>query len=268
MATLLFRTLVLWMAVAVPAAAETPRAADAARASLIAGTLGAGQAQAALRLQLAPGWHTYWRQPGDAGVPPTFTFDGSTNLAASNVLFPVPTRMMEDGAAIFGYRDDVVFPLQLTPQDARRPIELDVKLAYAICERICVPAQAELHTTISSGPIAAEATAALIEALRQVPKSLSAREGSSLFKISPAAGVTPGWTLTWQGPGPAPSDVFAEAPEGWYVGSQAGPTQGTFVLTASEHPAAARSLDVRLTARGADGAFAWTQHLDISSGGG
>ena len=264
MATFLFFAFVSLVLLCAPAAAA-PKPGEHGTARLIVGALGTGEAQAAVDLDLEPGWHTYWRQPGDAGVPPTFSFEGSRNLAAGEVLFPAPTRMVEDGATIFGYRDDVVFPLRLRAADSTRPIELDVKLAYAVCERVCVPAEAELHAVIGPG---GTTPAAITAAMSRIPAALAAPEGAARVRIVSASGADPSWTLTWRGPGEPPTDLFAEAPEGWYLASHAGNAPGTFTLIASEHPAAARGVDVRLTAKGPDRSVEWSQRLDISPGGG
>ena len=268
MAMFLFRGLGLLLLTFGPAAAQTTGPADHATANLIVGALGTQPAQAALDLHLAPGWHTYWRQPGDAGVPPSFSFEGSRNLAASEVLYPAPTRMVEDGATIFGYRDDVVFPLRLQPQDPTRPIDLELKLAYAVCERVCIPARAEVHASLAAGTPSPAAKAALAAALRDVPVALSNAEADKLATIAPAAGPVPTWTLTWQPGSPPPADLFAEAPDGWYVATRAGAAPGTFILTASEHPPNAGSVEVRLTAKSAGHAVEWMRRLDISPGGG
>ena len=76
---------------------------------LIAGSSGGGEASAPMRagieIRLKPGWHTYWRYPGDAGVPPRFDFAGSQNVKAVEVLWPAPRRMPEEGLSAIGYTE-------------------------------------------------------------------------------------------------------------------------------------------------------------------
>src|SRR5262245_37498258 len=76
-----------------------------------------GSYLAGVEMVIADGWKTYWRTPGDAGVPPQFDWSGSTNAAAIKVLYPAPIRMREAGGEVIGYKKAVLFPLEVTPQD-------------------------------------------------------------------------------------------------------------------------------------------------------
>src|SRR5436305_11589588 len=112
---------------------------------LIAGSASSqagGYRRAGVEIRLNPGWHTYWRYPGDAGVPPQFDFGHSKNVKSVNVLWPAPQRLPEAGGISIGYEGDVIFPLRIVPQDPAKPVALSLKLDYAICEKLCVPAQA------------------------------------------------------------------------------------------------------------------------------
>ena len=109
---------------------------------LIAGTArGQGRYAAAAEIKLAGAAVTYWRQPGDAGVPPTFSFQGSTNLATAEVAYPAPLRINEQGLEAFGYRGDVAFPIAVTARDPAKPVHLRLTLNYAVCDNICLPAK-------------------------------------------------------------------------------------------------------------------------------
>src|SRR3974390_3241401 len=77
--------------------------------------------RAGIEIRLKPGWHTYWRYPGDAGVPPRFDFSGSRNVGAVTVLWPAPRRMAEQGLSIIGYTGDVILPLVIVPPDRAKP---------------------------------------------------------------------------------------------------------------------------------------------------
>src|SRR5262245_60623167 len=86
---------------------------------LIAGTRSADEAaplRAGIEIRLKPGWHTYWRYPGDAGVPPRFDFKASQNVKDVLVRWPAPQRITEDGGVTIGYARDVILPLQITPE--------------------------------------------------------------------------------------------------------------------------------------------------------
>src|SRR5580693_6039182 len=86
---------------------------------LVAGAQrGAGAAtihHAGIEIRLAPGWKTYWRYPGDSGVPPRFDFTGSRNLKSASVHYPAPHRLTDEGGTSIGYKGDVVFPIDVTP---------------------------------------------------------------------------------------------------------------------------------------------------------
>src|SRR5215207_7052364 len=123
-------------------------------ARLIAGSRPTGAApfmRAGVEIRLKVGWHTYWRYPGDAGVPPQFDFDGSQNVKQIHVLWPAPQRLSEGGGTSIGYARDVIFPLHVTPQDSSKPVVLRLKLDYAVCENLCVPAEAKVELILTNG---------------------------------------------------------------------------------------------------------------------
>ena len=100
---------------------------------LIAGSAkpGAKTLRAGVELKLEPGWHTYWRYPGDSGLPPRFDFSGSQNLAAAKVLYPAPHLYTDETGNTLGYKDHVIFPVRVTPKQPGQPVD-------AACEgRLC-----------------------------------------------------------------------------------------------------------------------------------
>jgi hypothetical protein len=127
--------------------------------------------RAGIEIRLKPGWHTYWRYPGDAGVPPRFEFGQSQNVKAVEVLWPAPRRLPEDGLVTIGYDRDLTLPLRITPLDAAKPVALRLKLDYAICEKLCVPAEARLELALAGGPSSQDA--ALTQAEARVPRKLA-----------------------------------------------------------------------------------------------
>ena len=84
--------------------------------------------------------------PGDAGVPPTFDWAGSANAATIKVLYPAPMRMPEAGGEAIGYKQAVLFPIEVTPQDPAKPVVLKLALEFGICREICIPATAKLRS--------------------------------------------------------------------------------------------------------------------------
>jgi DsbC/DsbD-like thiol-disulfide interchange protein len=183
-------------------------------ARLIAGTRGAdAPLRAGIEIRLKAGWHTYWRYPGDAGVPPQFDFTGSQNLKAVEVRWPVPRRIPEAGLIAIGYDRDVILPLKVTPQDPSKPVTLRLKLNYAICEKLCVPAEAKGELALAGASSTQDAPLAAAEA--RVPRQRSLNEGAGLAvrSVQREAGSNPPRLLIdVAAPGSGPVDLFAEGP--------------------------------------------------------
>ena len=122
--------------------------ADKAQARLLQGWAEPdGQRIAALEITLAPGWHTYWRAPGDAGIPPSFDWHGSRNLARVTPEWPRPQIYRSNDMRSIIYTERLLLPLRITPQAAHRPIHLKGRLEIGVCKDICVPLQLDLAAT-------------------------------------------------------------------------------------------------------------------------
>ena len=110
-----------------------------------------GHHMAGLRLQLAPDWKTYWRSPGDAGIPPLFNWSGSVNVKSVLVHWPSPVVFHTNGMQTIGYHDGVVLPLEVVPLDASKPIALRAGVDLGVCKDICMPAAVELTAVLAIG---------------------------------------------------------------------------------------------------------------------
>jgi DsbC/DsbD-like thiol-disulfide interchange protein len=163
------------------AAGDVARAADdvtrwdgdaRSAARLVAGSQRAadGALRAGVEIKLKAGWHTYWRYPGDAGVPPKFDFGASQNLKRAVVLWPAPERLVEAGGITLGYSSDVIFPVRVEPVDAKKPVLLRLKLDYAVCEKLCVPAEATTELSLGALKGSTSRDAALAAAEMSVPR--------------------------------------------------------------------------------------------------
>jgi DsbC/DsbD-like thiol-disulfide interchange protein len=229
--------------------------------------------RAGIEIRLDNGWKTYWRYPGDSGVPPSFDFTGSENLKSAQVEFPAPERFSDEaGGNSIGYMGDVILPLRVVPADADRPVALHVKVNYAACGTLCVPTQATLDLTLT-GHGADEAT--LKKAEQQVPKrvALGASGGNALAILSvhrqpgvPHARVD----VEVAAPAGAPVALFAEGPTPEWalpVPEPAGPAKGptrrfTFELDGLPPGAQAKGATVTLTAVSGGNAIEVPDHLD------
>ena len=109
---------------------------------------GAESLRAGIEIKMLPGWHTYWRYPGDSGVPPRFSFAGSDNLASAKVLYPAPHAYTDETGTTIGYKGDVILPLDVFPRQPGKPVTLRAKVDYAVCEKLCVPVEAKIELTI------------------------------------------------------------------------------------------------------------------------
>jgi DsbC/DsbD-like thiol-disulfide interchange protein len=125
-----------------------------------------GTQMAALRFTLAPGWKTYWRAPGDAGIPPAFSWTGSANIDAAEFHWPVPEVFHLNGMMSIGYSGQLVIPVELTPGDAAGPVHLAGAVELGVCHDICVPVTLEFDATL---PVDGGRDAAIVAALVDRP---------------------------------------------------------------------------------------------------
>jgi DsbC/DsbD-like thiol-disulfide interchange protein len=127
-----------------------------------------GARMAGLRLTLADGWKTYWRSPGETGVPPVFDWSGSRNLREAEVFWPRPEMFESFGLRAVGYSDEVVLPVRLVPEDPARPIEVRLEANLGVCREICVLETVTLSETIEPGE-AGHGAGQIARALAAVP---------------------------------------------------------------------------------------------------
>ncbi|MEI8396810.1 MAG: protein-disulfide reductase DsbD domain-containing protein [Rhodospirillaceae bacterium] len=112
-----------------------------------------------LEIRLKPGWKTYWRSPGDAGLPPRIDWSGSVNLAGTEIAWPAPVRFTLFGLETFGYVGEVVLPITARRTGTDRPLELRAGVDLLVCHDICVPARFDLSLNVPAGPAAPSADA-------------------------------------------------------------------------------------------------------------
>lgn len=124
---------------------------------------------AGLSLSLAEGWKTYWRSPGESGVPPVFDWSGSRNLRSVEVLWPRPELFESFGMRTAGYADAVTLPVRLVAENSALPIDLRLKADLGVCRELCVLEQIELAETIDPGD--ADGAAQVAVALEALPAS-------------------------------------------------------------------------------------------------
>jgi DsbC/DsbD-like thiol-disulfide interchange protein len=228
-------------------------------------------ARAGIEIRLAPGWKTYWRYPGDSGVPPRFDFAGSQNVKSVEVKWPAPHRLSDESGISIGYKDNVVFPLHIVPQDAAKPVLLRLKADYAICEKMCMPVEGRAELLLDGRRSELDTTLAAFEAL--VPKRAQVGDAAPLAVRAvrrERGGDRPRVTVDVAAPASGPVDLFAEGPTpDWALpvpelvaGAPAGLRRFAFVLDGLPPGASADGAVLTLTLVSGTGAVEVSTHLD------
>jgi len=186
--------------------------------------LGDGALTLGLHLEMEDGWKTYWRTPGDSGLPPQFSWSESENLAFLRVDWPAPTRFDDPGDATIGYKHEVVLPIAVKAKNPAEPLKLRLALDYAVCEEVCVPVHADLALTIDPGTAERTVYAKQIEAFAgKVPTQVRDRANIWLSAELPGEDDYRTLHVDWRAPVElkegaqmvveGPRDVFFGVPE-------------------------------------------------------
>ena len=236
---------------------------------LLAGSRSGAVLLGGIAIQLQPGWHTYWRTPGDSGVPPRFDFSKSDNVEAVTVLWPAP-KQFDDGAGgtSLGYKQQVVLPLRIVAKSGDKPVTLRAAINYAVCEKLCIPVEAQAELAFAS--VASTEDGNRSDALNTVPKPANIgdpnpltirdvkRDGKNnvlVDVIAPEAkevslfveGPTPDWAL------PVPRVVEQSPP---------GVKRFAFELDGLPPGASAEGAALKLTLVGGDRAYEFNVNLN------
>jgi thiol:disulfide interchange protein DsbD len=162
--------LILSIVGAAPAARAAPPHDDLVKAELIAepAAVSAGKPfWVGLKLQVKPGWHVYWRNPGDSGEAVAIAWQVPAGFAAGPIEWPTPQRIPVAHLANFGYEGETTLLARITPPaalDMSRPVDLAANVTWLVCEKACVPGEASLSLQL---PVAGAGTSARIDATRQ-----------------------------------------------------------------------------------------------------
>src|SRR5215470_8029508 len=165
---------------------------DQGAARLVAAVTAVGDLErlpVGLELDLKPGWKTYWRSPGDSGIPVTVDWSASRNVASTTMAWPAPHRYTLLGLETFGYGDQVVFPVTVTPAKRGEPVQLRAAVDYLVCEKICVPRHADLALDLPSGAGGPSAFVQLIDRWRARVPGDGAGQGLAITGVAPGAGT-------------------------------------------------------------------------------
>ena len=129
----------------------------------------AGRIHGVIDIALKPGWKTYWRDPGDAGVPPQLDISASSNIAGATFSFPPPQRHDDGYGKWAGYDYPISLPVTFTLSAPNESAVIDADIFLGICETICIPVQTRLTVDPGSDPDNAEDAALVKAALATLP---------------------------------------------------------------------------------------------------
>lgn len=219
---------------ALPLAAQSPPGLTEARI-LPGWTLSDGSRMAAIEFQLQPGWKTYWRSPGDSGLPPAFDWSGSENLGRITLHWPAPEAVSSGDGMALGYRDRLVLPFTARPADPARPVDLAVAVDFGLCQDICVPG----HVALRAGAPRDAPDPLILEALDRVPTPDAVRPVCDIRTLDDGMRVTA--TL------PEPVDLAAielADSDVWVSATEIDTTPGRTILTADLVPPQAAPFDL------------------------
>ena len=148
----------------------------------------------ALHQEITPGWHTYWRNPGDSGEATRLNLELPEGWSAGDLIWPAPKAYPVGPVTNYGYSNAVTLPLPVSiPADAAPgPVTLPAKATWLVCEDICIPEQADLSITLRVGEARPDpAGAALIDAaLAAAPDPAGGRLSAGIEKTDEALVLT------------------------------------------------------------------------------
>lgn len=208
---------------------------------------------AALEISLAPGYLTYWRTPGEAGLAPVIDWSSSKNIADISVAWPAPDRLLEADSVVYGFHNQVLIPLRITPKIAGEAVELTLSLQYGVCKEICIPVDAKASIALSGQ---GDNAVIVQRALRNLPEKTAIGSEAALSILKIERGKTPAELIvTLRHPPETQASLFAEGPQGWlYSTSEAVastlPGQSTFSIKIEERPSQEKTgVPLTLTAK-------------------
>ncbi|WP_114944920.1 protein-disulfide reductase DsbD domain-containing protein [Microvirga calopogonii] len=217
------------------------------RARLVSGGRQGDAWLAGIEITLDPGFKTYWRNPGDSGLPPRFDWSGSENVADVEIRYPAPYRHEDAAGVSYVYGKRVVLPVIVKAKDRAKPVKLAMAAEYGVCKDICIPARADMSVDLTAdGPDRSAIEAALTKVPR--PQGLGAQSELSVLAVEPVTYDKPTLSVTVRAPDGAKPSLFAEGPENWFFSTSPPDDTNRFTVTVEEKPKdASGPVPLRLT---------------------
>jgi thiol:disulfide interchange protein DsbD len=129
-----------------------------------------------LQMKMRRGWHTYWKNPGDSGMPLRIAWNLPDGFSAGSIEWPTPERIHESTLMSYGYSREVLIPIEITPPErlAADSVTLAGTFEWLECKDVCVPGSAVLRLSMpvrsGSGKVG-PAARLFARARSQMPKS-------------------------------------------------------------------------------------------------
>ncbi len=174
-----------------------------------------GRLKGVLDINLKPGWKTYWRDPGDAGVPPTLDVSSNPGVEAAQFDFPAPQRHDEGDFQWAGYDYPVRIPVTFTLREPISPGPIEADIFLGVCETICVPVQAKLTVDPAGDPANLADALAVKNAVATIPMAATADFGIRLAEESEGKIV---FEASFPGD-PSSAELFIAGEGGYFFGT-------------------------------------------------
>lgn len=188
----IFFVLFIFLAFSANASTETkwqysPENEGAIRLIAAAHKEGASEIYAGLDIKFKDKWKTYWKFPGDTGMPVTVNSERSQNIKDLEVLWPAPKRFDYYGIETWGYKEKVVLPIRFKAVDKTKPVYLGLDIKWAICDEICIFEDDVLSLLLKPGEESKENLKLINKYLEQVPVNINENESIKVtgFDIDP-----------------------------------------------------------------------------------
>ena len=200
-----------------------------------------------VRLTMDEGWHVYWKNPGDSGIPTRVTFKLPDGFTAGPLQYPTPHRFVQPGnITIFGYEGSVLLLSQVTPPATLPPDfqgQFSANVSWLVCQEECIPGKAAISLTLSSASSSQPDNRELFDTwIGQLPVD-SARSPDIASVNSSFSGKTCTLTITWTHGAPDSIDFLPDPSDDYTIGpadlkSSQNTTTITFTadLLAGRHP--------------------------------
>ena len=216
-----------------------------------------------LEFALEPGWKTYWRSPGDGGLPPALDWAGSGNLGEASLYWPAPARFAILGIDSVGYEGGLLLPMDVQVSRPGEPVRVALRVDYLTCSNICVPQSADLALALPAGPAQPSAEAFAIDRWRgRAPRPEPAEGRAALVGAGDEA------ALHIALPGIEAEDIFIEAGGAAAFGRPAPVAGGLAVPVAYARGGPEALVGRTLTATVIGGGGAVEQSLRVAPAGG